>query len=168
MDSWPSDWIMPALALTCFYNESVRFILLPYPGLEPHQPVKDYSHRQPAILQLPVSSCPPFHAVDLHLVSFPIFSYCDFSVPFHSPCVSDFSVPFHSPCMSDKQTESRRSEVQTGFLLSAYNFALTVTSSRLMPFHSEKYLLLIHNLAQVEPPLSIYLNRQELLWLLSP
>lgn len=68
------------------------------------------------------SSCPPFHAVDLHLVSFPIFSYCDFSVSFHSPWMS----------------QSRRSEVQTGFLLSAYNFALTVTSSRCMPFHSEK------------------------------
>lgn len=103
-------------------NENVHFILLPYSGLEPHQPVKDYGHRQPASLQLLVSSCPPFQAVDLHLVSFPIFSYCDFSVPFHSLWMS----------------QSRRSEVQTGFLLSAYNFALTVTSTWCMPFHSEK------------------------------
>lgn len=84
VDSCSSDGIMSALALTRFCNENVHFILLPYSGLEPHQPVKDYGHRQPASLHLLVSSCPPFQAVDLHLVSFPIFSYCDFSVPFHS------------------------------------------------------------------------------------
>lgn len=80
-----SDRIMSAVALTHFYNENARFILLPYPGLEPHQPVRDYCTRQPASLQLLVSSCPPLHAVGLHLVSFPSFSYCDFSVPFRSP-----------------------------------------------------------------------------------
>lgn len=117
-----------------FLYENARFILLPYPGLEPHQPVKDDCNSQPASLQLLVSPCPPFHA-DLDLVSFPNFSYCDFSIPFRSPWMS----------------QSRRSEVQRGFLLLfAYNFALTVGSSRFMPFHSEKYLLLIHYLAQVE------------------
>lgn len=121
VDSCSSDGIMSALALTRFCNENVRFILLPYPGLEPHQPVQDYCHRQPASLQL------------LVLILSPI------SCSWPSPGQFSYLLLLWLLCfISQPVNESKHSEVQTGFLLSAYNFALTVTSSQCMPFHSEK------------------------------
>lgn len=74
-DFHSSDPIMSTLALTFLYNDNFCFVILPYPGPETSQPVKNYCNSQPASLPAACLTSSPCHAAYTYLTSLPNISH---------------------------------------------------------------------------------------------